>query len=74
LILITFYVNNLHMPILKKVILHGASRGVTLPASWIALIEKESGQKLTEVLMEVNGEIRIRPLIEKKMAPEASGE
>jgi hypothetical protein len=60
------------MPILKKLIAHGGSRGVTLPSTWIALIEKETGQKLREVLMEVNGEIRIRPLIEKKMAPEAS--
>jgi antitoxin component of MazEF toxin-antitoxin module len=62
------------MPIVRKITGHGGSRGVTLPASWINLIEKETGQKLREVLMEVNGEIRIRPVIEKKVAPEASCE
>ena len=63
------------MPILKKVIVHGGSRGVTLPASWLYLVEKETGQPLKQVLMEVDGEITIRPLIEKKeAAPEASRE
>ena len=51
------------MPIVRKITGHGGSRGVTLPASWINLIEKESGKKLTEVLMEVNGEITIKPYL-----------
>jgi hypothetical protein len=64
--LLILYVKELYMPILKKIIAHGGSRGITLPSSWIALVEKETGQKLKEVLMEVDGEIIIRPVIEKK--------
>ena len=51
------------MPILRKVIDHGDSRGVTLPASWIELIELESGKKLNEVTMEVSGSIIIKPFL-----------
>jgi hypothetical protein len=54
------------MPILKKVIHHGGSRGVTLPASWLDLIEKESGKPVKEVLMEIDGAIIIKPVIEIK--------
>lgn len=67
------------MPILRKIVLHGASRGVTLPASWLDYIERTSGKKLREVTMEVNGEITIKPYLsaEDKKAlginnPEAS--
>jgi antitoxin component of MazEF toxin-antitoxin module len=62
------------MPIVRKITGHGGSRGVTLPASWINLIEKETGQKLKAVLMDIDGLIIIKPLIEKKVAPEASCE
>ncbi len=62
------------MPIVRKITGHGGSRGVTLPASWINLIEKETGQKLKAVLMDIDGLIIIKPLIEKKVAPEASFE
>jgi antitoxin component of MazEF toxin-antitoxin module len=54
------------MPIVRKITGHGGSRGVTLPASWIKLIEKETGKKLKEVMMDVDGAITIKPLIEKK--------
>ncbi|MGE5555934.1 MAG: hypothetical protein ACM3UY_06715 [Methanocella sp.] len=54
------------MPLLKKVINHGGSRGITLPASWLDLIEKENGKPVKEVLMEVDGAIIIRPIIEVK--------
>jgi len=59
------------MPIVRKITGHGGSRGVTLPASWINLIEKETGQKLKAVLIDIDGLITIKPLIEKKVAPEA---
>ena len=59
------------MPILRKVIEHGGSRGVTFPASWLTFIERESGKKLREVTMEVNGSIIIKPVIENtKEAPQ----
>ena len=52
------------MPILRKVIAHGDSRGVTLPASWIKLIETEAGKKVNEVtLEELNGTIIIKPFL-----------
>lgn len=50
------------MPILKKIITHGGSRGITLPSSWLSLIEKETGKPLKEVLMEVNDSIVIKPV------------
>jgi hypothetical protein len=54
------------MPILKKVITHGGSKGITLPASWCALVEKETGKPLKEVLVEINDNITIKPLGKKK--------
>lgn len=49
-------------PILRKIIEHGDSRGVTLPASWLKLVENESGKKLNEVtLEELHGSIIIKP-------------
>jgi hypothetical protein len=60
------------MPILRKVIEHGDSRGVTLPASWITLIERESGKKLNEVTMEVNGSIIIKPFLGAADAADSS--
>jgi hypothetical protein len=55
------------MPILKRVIAHGGSRGVTLPASWLALVEMQTGEPVKEVLMEVNGDITIKPIPTKKL-------
>ena len=54
------------MPILKKVfIVGGKSRGITLPKSWLELYEKELGYEIREVVVEVNGELKIRPFIVK---------
>jgi len=39
---------------------------VTLPSSWIALIEKQTGQPLKEVLMEIDGVIIIKPVLGKQ--------
>ncbi len=51
-------------PILRKIIEHGDSRGVTLPASWLKLVENENGKKLNEVtLEEVHGTIIIKPFL-----------
>lgn len=54
------------MPITRKLTTVGASRGVTLPASWLALIEKETGSPVKEILMEVNESIVIKPVTPKK--------
>jgi hypothetical protein len=54
------------MPIIRKVVSVGSSRGVTLPKSWIALVEKESGVRMTEIIMEVDAKITIEPYIRKE--------
>jgi antitoxin component of MazEF toxin-antitoxin module len=53
-------------PILRKVITHGDSRGVTLPASWLEYIERKSGRPLKEVSMDVDSVITIKPVLESK--------
>jgi hypothetical protein len=48
------------MPMLRKVVLIGGkARGVVLPSSWLACIEREMGHKLKEVKLEVDGNITI---------------
>jgi antitoxin component of MazEF toxin-antitoxin module len=54
------------MPLLRKVTTHGDSRGVTLPASWLEIIERESGTPLKEVSMDVESFITIKPVLENK--------
>lgn len=47
------------MPIIRKLIKVGNSRGVTIPDTWIEEIEKRTGKIITEVKMELNGIITI---------------
>jgi hypothetical protein len=54
------------VPIIRKVIGVGASKAVSLPKSWIEFWERESGQKISEVTMEVDRVLTISPLFEKK--------
>ena len=44
---------------------------MTLPKSWLTNIEKEAGQKVTELYVEVNGSLKISPVLDKKMDIEA---
>ncbi len=50
------------MPIIRKVIQVGTSRAVSLPKSWLTLIERETGQPVKEVTMEVNGCLMIQAI------------
>lgn len=53
------------MPITRKLINIGASsRGICLPKSWIEYVEKESGRRVLEVAIEVNGDLKISPILE----------
>jgi len=55
------------MPIIRKVIKAGPnSFAVTLPKTWLELLERETGKKITEVALEINGKITITPIIEKQ--------
>jgi antitoxin component of MazEF toxin-antitoxin module len=53
------------MPIIRKVMPIGGSEGITLPKSWLDWIERTTGQRITEVCLEVNGKITISPIMEK---------
>lgn len=53
-------------PIIRKIIDVGkTSKGVTLPKSWLENFERETGKKITEVAMEVNGSLTIQPILPK---------
>ena len=55
------------MPIIRKVIKVGeTSKAVIIPKSWFEFYEKESGQKINEVSIEVNRELKILPYILNK--------
>ena len=53
------------MPIIRKVMPIGGSEGITLPKSWLDWIQRTTGQKITEVYLEVNGKITITPILGK---------
>jgi len=58
------------MPIIRKVIPIGkTSRAVILPKSWLVYSENELGCKVEHVAIEVNRELRITPLVQKKENP-----
>ncbi len=54
------------MPIIRKVIEVGNSKAVCIPKSWLEYYEKETGQKVSEVSMEVNHELKIQPYLPRK--------
>ena len=51
------------MPLIQKVIQVGDSRAVTIPKSWLAYYERQSGQSIKEVSVEVNDKLIIRPIL-----------
>jgi len=53
------------MPIIRKVIRVGDSRAVSLPKSWLDLLERETGETVIEVKMEVDNVITISPILPK---------
>ena len=54
------------MPIIRKVVQIGDSKGVSFPKSWIDYIEETKGQKLEEVMIEVNGSLIITPKLKEE--------
>jgi len=58
------------MPLVRKIIEVGDSRAVTLPSDWLKFAEEQAGRRITEVTMEVNGAITIKPLIRLKKREE----
>lgn len=52
------------MPITRKLIAIGDSRGITIPKSWLKLIEKETGMTLEELAIEVNSNLTVIPIVD----------
>ena len=71
---INFIITGEKMPIIRKLLKIGNSQAITIPKSWITNAEKTGGCTIREISLEVDGEIIIRPVIEKKVTPEASCE
>jgi hypothetical protein len=59
------FIGETKTPILRRIFKMGDSEGITLPKSWLDLIEHETGKRPTEVTMEVNGILKVAPVIEK---------
>ena len=53
------------MPMIKKIVMIGGSQGITLPSSWLDWIDRETGKRPKEVTIEVNGVLKISPVLEK---------
>ena len=54
------------MPIIRKIMDVGNSKVISLPRSWLEFYEKEAGEKINLVLMEVDKELKVLPYIPKE--------
>ena len=52
------------MPLIRKLFKIGNSHGITLPADWLQYFEETEGKTVKKVSIEVDGELRIRPILE----------
>jgi hypothetical protein len=54
------------MPLIRRIVPYGkTSRGVILPKSWLRYYEKQNGQTIREVAVEVNGKLTIQPILKE---------
>jgi antitoxin component of MazEF toxin-antitoxin module len=49
------------MPLIQKVIQVGDSKAVTIPKSWLEYYERQTGQSVREVSVEITDKIVIAP-------------
>jgi len=61
------FIDDKGMPIKRSVFKIGDSRGITLPKSWLELIEDTSGKVVTEIAIEVDSVLTIIPMIDGKL-------
>ena len=54
------------MPLIRKLITVGNSKAITIPPSWLKLVERQTGETVTELAVEVDGCLRIRPVFKNK--------
>jgi len=53
------------MPEIRKIIKLGQGYVITLPSKWLKYQEQKSGLKIDQILLEINGELKIKPYVEK---------
>ena len=54
-------------PLVRRIINVGkTSKGVILPKSWLEFYERQNGQSIKEVSMEVNGRLIIQPIFREE--------
>ena len=59
------------MPIIRKIIEVGkTSKAVIIPKSWLEFYEKQEGQAIKSVAIEVNRVLKIEPILSKQQEPE----
>ena len=51
------------MPLIRKIITLKTAKAVILPKSWLDFFERKYGCEIHEVAVEINGELRIKPII-----------
>jgi antitoxin component of MazEF toxin-antitoxin module len=59
------------MPIIRKILDIGNSRAITIPKSWFEFFEKESGQEINEVAIEIDRVLTISPIFQTKKKEKA---
>jgi len=53
------------MPLLRKIWRNTYSYVIALPKDWVECYERKTGNKLEHVEVSVNGDLTIRPYVEK---------
>lgn len=54
------------MPELRKIIKVGRGKMVSIPVKWLTFYERTLGIKISEVTVEIDGELKIRPYVPMK--------
>jgi antitoxin component of MazEF toxin-antitoxin module len=56
------------MPLIRKIVQIGTAKAVVLPKSWLDWVKNETGSEPKEVLVEVDGDLKIIPIIKGREA------
>jgi antitoxin component of MazEF toxin-antitoxin module len=54
------------MPIIRKVLKLGHSKAITIPLSWFEFFERESGENIREVSIEIDRVLTVQPIVKNK--------
>jgi antitoxin component of MazEF toxin-antitoxin module len=54
------------MPLIRKITKIGNSKAVFLPKTWLEYHEEENDQQIKKVTIEVNEELRIKPVLNRR--------